>query len=654
MSYVELAPVALLCALILFLPGLALALSLRLRGLWAVATAPALGLTVLATASILAPVVGMTWGPMPILIVTLAAVLGVGILTWLVPATRQRRVAARPAWWPVGVGALLAAAIIGFQLVRVTGSPEAFSQSYDNVFHLNAVRWVLDTQSASPFSLGRMTSPEGALGFYPSAWHGLTALVVQITGTSIPVAINAVSFVGACVIWPIGVMLLTRTIFGRNGALTVAAGVLAAAFPTYPLLLLNYGVLYPMFLSYAVLPLAVAALIRLVGAFPASDGLTRWPALLVLGGVVPGMAVAHPGALVSLLAFSLPIVVVASVRVFAAKPGRRESAILAGWLVAYAVFGVVALQIVRPPADQIYWPIAESPGQAIGEVLTASVYFMPVAFVAAALMIVGIVCAIRQRDAAGWTAIGLWALAGVLYVIVAASPWELVRLLVTGPWYNNIPRLAALYPLATIPLAAFGASQIWRVVSKRMVDRRSVSRSAAGSPRLLAVGLAAALTGLLVASTQGAAIRDAVNEARGVYAIGDDSWMLTPDELAMFERVQRIVPEDEVIGGSPWTGAGLAYAFAGRHVLMPHLLMDVSPDLETFLDGFATAEPGEPACAATRRLDVEWILDFGDQQINNSENTYPGLEDLEDSANVELVDEVGEARLYRIVGCGVG
>ena len=647
MSYVAFVPTAVVCALVLVAPGLVLGLALRLRGLWLAAAAAPLGLTALAATAIVAPAVGIPWGPLPVVVVTLVAAILIAVVVAFVPTTRPAPAAARGAWWPVIVAAIAAGSLIAFQLVRVTGSPEAFSQSYDNVFHLNAVRWVIDTQSASPFTLGRMTSPEGALGFYPSAWHGLTALTVELTGVSIPVAINAVSFVAACVIWPLGAVLLTRTLFGTHPVLTVAAGIFAAAFPAFPLLLLNYGVLYPMFLSYAVLPVAVAALVRLVGVVPAPDGLGRWPALLLLAGVVPGMAVAHPGGLVSLLAFSVPMVVVAAVQGFRSGLVRSRRWLLIGALAAYAVLGFAALGIVRPPADQIYWPIAESIGQAVGEVLTASVYFMPVATVVAVFGVVGVVAAVRRRDALAWTALGLWLMAGVLYVIVAASTSETLRLLITGPWYNNIPRLAALYPLATLPLAALGVQSTWDAAKNAWERRR------APLPRPVVIGVALVAGTAVALGTQGAAIRDAVDQARGVYAISDESWMLTPDELEMFRVVAETVPQDELVGGSAWTGAGLAYAFAGRPVLMPHLLMDIDPDMRLFLEEFDSADAGDPACEATERLEVKWVLDFGDQQINNHDQVYEGLDELDESDNVELVEKIGDAALYRVVGCGL-
>lgn len=649
MTYAQFLPVVAVCALLLIVPGLVIALALRLRGLWLAVATPALSITAIAAAALVAPMVGLAWSVLVVLAVAAAATVVLWLLTRFVPVLRGRA-ASRPVSpaWPIFVAVGAAALLIGLQLVRVISAPDDISQSYDNVFHLNAVRWALDTQSASPLMIGRMTQPTGTLPFYPSAWHGLVALIVQLTGTSIPAAVNAVTFVVACLVWPIGVLLVTRTLGGTRTSLIISAGVLAAAFPTFPLLLLNYGVLYPMFLAYAVLPVALACLIALLhpeqvrGRF-----LSRWAALLLLAGIVPGMAVAHPGSFVALLAFSLPIVVVAAVRAFRSGGGRRRNWIVGGALGAYALLGIVALQLLRPPAAAISWQATESLGQAFGEVLTASVYFMPPAIVAGVFALLGIVVAARRRRTSDWIMLGIWVVALILYVIVAASPSQTLRLLVTGPFYNNIPRLAALYPLATIPLAAVGASWVWRATALWWRRRRALP-----SQVVRRIAAAVAVVALAV-TTQGWAIREAIYQASGVYAYNDDSWMLTPDEMEMFDVIRDVVPEGDLIAGNPWTGTGLVYAFTGRPALTPHLLMEQNDLIDKFMNGFAEADSADAACDAARELDVRWVLDFGPQQINNGDVEFPGLVDLTVSDNVELVEQVGDAALYRVVGCDV-
>ena len=50
------------------------------------------------------------------------------------------------------------------------------------------------------------------------------------------------------------------------------------------------------------------------------------------------------------------------------------------------------------------------------------------------------------------------------------------------------------------------------------------------------------------------------------------------------------VPEDAVIAGNPYTGTGLAYAFANRRVLMPHMLMYLTKDGHVVNEGLDEAD----------------------------------------------------------------
>ena len=98
---------------------------------------------------------------------------------------------------------------------------------------------------------------------------------------------NAVTLVVSAVVWPLGILLLTRTLFGRTPVLTVSAGLLAASLPVFPTLLMNYGVLYPYQLGLALLPVALAATLRALGLAGAPR---RRPAVVVGRGAPRGDA----------------------------------------------------------------------------------------------------------------------------------------------------------------------------------------------------------------------------------------------------------------------------------------------------------------------------------------------------------------------------
>lgn len=641
MTWLPFTVAALTGAGLLALVGGALSWALGLRGLWAIAAAPAFAITTIGLASTIAPWAGMTWSLLPVALLTL--VLGSVILMvrrrWVHIRRDPESPAAPGGVWLVGALAL-AAVFLSWRVCVALGDPSNFSQTFDDIFHLNAIRYILDTGNASSLHVGSMTSPSGTLPFYPAGWHALVSLVVEISGVAIPVGVNAVTLVISAVIWPLGAVLLARTLFGRGAIVTVAAAVASCGIPAFPFLLMDYGVLFPFQLGLALVPVALAAALTAMGVASGSS-LPRWWWALVLAGTIPGVALAHPGAFVAVLALTVPMVLLFAWRLFrGARGGRRVAVVVA--VVAYAAVGAVLLRVLRPPAEARGWPPALSPGDAVGQVLTASMWYALPAFAVAIAVLAGVIAAVLERSAPALTAVAMYLIAAGLFVVVSSLTYQPLRDVLTGSWYNNIPRLAAILPVTMVPLAAYGADRLWRALRK-MASRTAPRGVAVVAAALAAAGTVAVLMGPVVPVTA------FVNAS---YRITADSPLVSADEYALLERLDEHVPPGAAVAGSAWTGAGLAYALADRRVVMPHTLMEMSSDVDAINDGLATATAGSPTCAALRRHDVGFVLDFGEHEILPGRHDYPGLDGLASSPAVQLIDSQGDARLYRIIACG--
>lgn len=645
MSWLSILPALIVTGALLFLPGLLLGFLLRLRGLRLFALAPALSVSLVAVAAIAAPFVGIRWSILPVLVLT--AVASVAAFFWSrhvgVPARPRSRANARQLV-AIIISIAVPAVLIGFVLVRSMHDPEFFSQRYDNFFHLNAVQYVLDTGNASPLWLGSMTSPAG-VPFYPSGWHALVSIVVAVSGASVPLATNAMIIVVAAIVWPIGAVFLVRELLGRNQILTVIAGALAAAFPAFPFLLLHYGVLYPLFLGLAVATAAIVAAWWLLRPGTVSRR-QDWALLLVL--VVPGLGVAHPGALMAVVALTVPFVLARLLHRMRI-PGRPRL-IAIGLLVAYAAVGVILLQVVRPPGSQIYWPIINTVPDSVGEVVAAGVYGYPSSLGITALMAIGAYSVIRRGTYARWSILAMAVISAVLYIIVSASPYETLRFWFTAPWYNNPPRIAAFWAIGVLPLAALGGIVLvtWLLRQRLLAPVRRFSER-------LPIVLIAVVVIALVGVTQNAAIRQAAADIEFTYELRPGGPIVSPDELDLMEDLDELVPEDAVIAGDPWTGASFAYGVSGRRVLMPHLLMDLTDDAETINTKLNTDGDSAQVCEALEDTGVAYVLDFSaDGDFQENDGDYSGLEDLDSSPFVELVEQRGDAKLYKIVSCGLG
>lgn len=632
----SLALIGLLCVI-----GGSAAWALGLRGVWWIGAVAPFAFSIVAISSTVAPWMHVPWSFLPVAVVAAVITVLIRVIRWRV--LRWAHVptpsAGRAAVW-AALAVALAAAVTAWRVVAVFGGDAAISQTFDNVFHLNAVRYILDTGSASSLEVGGLTSPTA---FYPAVWHATVALVVQITGASIPAAVQAVTIVVSAVVWPTGAVALTAALFGTRRWVLLAAGVVSTAVPAFPVLLLDYGVLYPYQLSLALLPFTLAATVNAVREPRARErDRGRWALALV--GALPGLALSHPGGVVGWLALSLPIFVALLVRLWREHPARRARAAVGAAAVGYAGVGLLLLKVLRPAAEARAWATPLSPLEAVWQIVSVSMYAGGSAVLVALATVFGIVCALRARSWRHRTALGIWAVGALLFFVVSGVPRGPIRDAITGSWYNNWPRLAALFVVALVPIAALGLGTAARLLSE-VWSRRTGPRTGLALSALIAIVV------LVVAQYPAMARMQA--SAHKSYRMDDRALLLSPDEAELLARVADEVPEDGVIAGNPYTGTALAYAYSDRRVLMPHMLAYLTEEGQSVNHGLRDAVQEPDVCDAILNLGVTHVLDFGEREVHGERHAYHGLADLAHSDAVELVDQQGSARLYRIVACGL-
>ena len=626
-------PALLVSALVLWVPGLAVGALIRLRGLWLAAVAPAISMTLLGIASVVLSVAGLSWSPLPVLGFLVVSGAAIVVLFWLI--TRKRAATPAPASvpaWPAIVACSVAGLLLAFYAVRGIGAVENISQTFDNIFHLNTIAEITRSGSASPLTVGSLIAPDGGASFYPDGWHAVVQLVSQLAAAPVPVAINAFNVVVAASVWSVGIVLLGRQFGGNTPVVTLASGVFAAAFPVAPLLLVSYGVLYPYFLGVALAPVLLALVVNLLGLSREPRVLGTVPAAVLLAGLLPGISLAHPGAMMVVLAFSVPLAIIAAFAGWRSATTRGRVLRLAG-LAAFLLVGLAMLYKLRPG---VVWGPRVSPLRAAWETVTLSLGGYGLPLVAALLMLLGIVVALLRLNRTHAAALGMWVVAAALFFITAGVPGGILRG-PTGVWYGDTPRLSSVYPIAVIPLAVVGTAFL--------VDL--LTRSGTRKTLITSIVLAALLVGTQLTAGFGRFVSD----MRDTYASSSKSALLSPDEERLLAALPDLVPEDAMIAGNPWTGTSLAYALAGRQVVFPHVFVkEINEDRSEVMDHLKEASP--EACDAAERLGVDYVLDFGAREVHGGKHKYPGIEGLENSPSFELVAAEGDAKLYRLVACG--
>ncbi len=641
---------------VLAILGVPLALSLRLRGyIAAIASVPA-AFAVVGLSAIIAPLAGARWSLFaPLAVTTVLSIIFALLANWFRPASAPTSKPQRLAV-PLGaaaVGGLAMAAVLAMSLK----SPDAISQTFDANFHLNAVRHIIDTGSASPFDMD-LASPGSAL-FYPTLWHGFVALVAQLSGASIPVSTNAVVFAVCSVVWPIGMVAFGRAVAGPSTRVSLISGVLSAAFPNFPLALVGYGVLYPNLLSFALVPYLVVGLMQILGigharrAERTSVG-TGW--LLALGSC-GAAALSHPNAIhVTLLwilapAFTLALRALRSQRVpvwtgqlgpSRYAPQTRIVATVVG--LASLVLAFLTAWYVGRTSDNP-WAGKHKPPGAVLDALGMTPHMEGHAWPVTILFLIGAFAAWRLPRMR-WALGSAIVLLGI-YIVADGFPPSAWRTSILAPWYSDPWRLSALVWLGVFPLAVLGASAAWSTM------RAGILRAARMSARPKTYWIATTALALLflLAATQGAGAFAGVRYVSAKYDT-TNSALLSEDERALLERLSETVPEGGVVVNNPWNGGSLAYAIADRKVLVPHTGGNYDPRILELIAGIDDGTPR--ACELSREFDAFYVLDFGRHYVFNDTplaEPYESISGIESAPALSEVDREGDAVLYRVIGC---
>lgn len=571
------------------------------------------------------------------------------------------RILAPLASWLMSVAAFT---LVAFHAVP---SPDLFSQSYDNLFHLNATVHILETGDASSLTLRTLINTHATLSVYPAGWHTAAAMIVQLTGTTVPIAFNALAIAVVAVAWLPGLAWLTAVLApARSRRIGVPAVLLlGSVFGFMPYALLVWGVLYPTFLAYAIFPSGIAIAVLLARAWlprlvvhPA-PGRLRWPLLATAVLWWLGAFFTHPRSLVSIAVFLAPLALWLAGRGIrrAWRSGGRVRRRMLWWVggagVTVITTAVIAVAVVyrifrvaeRPVSEHLNGPQAQAVQtvwQGVLQVLTQSALVGfgadatgPVWLLALAVL-AGLVVGLHRPELR-WL-VAAWAIAGVLFALAAGSNDDLTKIL-TGLWYKDRYRLSALLPMAAAPLAALTIAEI------ALRARRG---------RLLSGGLATLIAIASWATLWGPFGTAVAHEYRLEPAKTSD--FVDAREVAFLEQVAEIVPADERLLGDPWDGSALSWLYGGREPVFPHLNGQWDADRLLVASELPEVDTDPAVCAALDRLRVRYVVTSAGQFDGGdpSGNRFAGVHAAADAGRFTPVLSDGTSTLYRIDQCGGG
>ena len=632
---------------LVFGPGLLTGRLLGLRGLALWGLAPAVSCALLGLGGALAQVLGLRWSPGVFAGLTVLAAALAGLVGRSLPGPSRPRdpVGSR---WGARVGGLLGALTVVAGFAASMGSLRQVPAQPDATYHLNAIRSMLQTGDISSrdggaFLYGRAHS------FYPSTFHGLAATAGQVVHAQPVVLANVLAVVSGVVVWVLGCLLLCRQVFGDRPRTLVFGGLAAGSFTAAPYWVGGYGPLWPYLLGLALVPGLLGCLLSLL-RLAEQDAIG--PARAAVVGVVGagGLGLVHPQAVSALVLVAYTMLVVAVVGLAGRHRTVGSSVLAVVGLAGPLALWWAASQTAQITAMSVTYRLGpeDSLGRATYAALVNDSRPGHPLFVTSALVVVGVVgCLLHFRTR--WVALA-WVVLVAALVAVAGIQSPATRAL-TVYWYNGIPRLAALVPLAAVPALAAGLATTSGWVS-RLVLLRISSRVSRLTAHAATAAVGALFLVLTLGNNQGAHV---ANLEPFYQPRSPGTALLSQAQAAALQRLARSIPAGAVVADNPWRGHALLYAFTGRRVLFASEKAATTPDRTLVADQLAEAgAPGRSdVCAAIRRLGVSYVLTGGTNDLghHNGRSDFAGVDAVPGRPGFTPVATAAPYTLWRITAC---
>ena len=671
MSWLATIPLLLFAVVLAFGPGYAMGWALRVPTRLRVFYAPLLTFALVTVSAIVLGKTGIPWSLIsfvPVAAVMVAAAAGVMHLVgrrWSSAVPDASNEAAEnwagntvPLAWPI-IGAVLGGFLTLHATQHMVFGPEAFSQTLDNSFHMNAIRWIQEHGDASSLTMGAVAAANQEPTFYPAGWHDFVYLIYSTTGTSIATATIVMILLAAGIIWPCSLVAMCLSIPHLRPLQALAIPALTCGFFAFPGLLLFWGVLFPNLLGYALLPAFVALLLHMIQLMVRREySFVLSLSLTILVGL-GGLALVHPNAVVSAAVFAVPMLLGGVVQVLRARgASTRERLVGTGVLVAL-IAGCVSIWLTLRPSEEAsdLWTAIMSEGEAVYQFLFLGLEnanplggnFAP-AYLVGFLALWGVGYLLYKRRNL-WL-IGSWMLVGYMWIVAASVPRGDFRLLMVAPWYTDHFRLAALVVFPAVLLAGIGLGGAVEGLFVRIMHAIPREKHAKIAPAMMGASmvLVLAVAGL---SSRTQAMHDATLQVANRYQVTPTSDILNQDEMNVINEIQKIVPKGDVIANNPWDGSAYIYALADRHLTSYHFEFQTSPKYEPILKDLKDARTNPEVCRVVNEYNVHWYVhlenqgNFGPSQQKN----YDGMVAAIGTDVLTPVYSSGPMTLYRISAC---
>lgn len=543
--------------------------------------------------------------------------------------------------------------------------PDSFNQDHDNVFHLNLIQTFAQSGNMSPLGVSVYANAdyppyETSGAFYPAAWHMLAALSSSLVGADAPIAANAMNATILLLVLPFSFCAFMRSLFGTNEGLIRIGALCFMAFWPFPWSFLTFGPLYPNLLGMSLCPMFLALLISLISKRDKGKQETALALVLTSIGLF-ALLFAHANAVFSAGVILFPYL---ALQVFKRKPSSRwrilrndYARLLLFLCIATCIWVIAFRSPFMSGVVSFNWPATTTFVDALVQAMTGS--FNGVTQTGIAIVVFyGFVASLSKKDLSWLSLSGLLTI--TLFAIASGSDGALKQFL-TGFWYTDPYRLAAMAVLCAIPLMAVGLDSLYHSLRKQT-----------GGVTAAALAPASILLVFAIVTYWPTYDPDSSPNQHSAFALIRDKLeklndasipnIVDPEERLFMEEVREITG-DSLVLNNPEDGSFFAYPISGLNVYYRSsgLTNDSTLTPESYLikNNLHRFSQSKAVQLAIDNIGAEFVmlLDMGGQ-ITAERHTYgyydpqewAGLNQIDDATpGFEVILSKGDMRLYKIV-----
>lgn len=319
---------ALLAVAALWGPGLVITSALRLSWGRRFAFAPLASVGAMGLGAIAGPRTGADWGWPLYLGTSLVQAIVAFVLSLLSKALKtsdpvdlvsdKKERTPDPTSWPVVLGVLITLPFTVGAFIKALGRPEVQQRGADAKFHAEVTQSILESGNGSALDMDSVadrlsqagTEQSGELvavlskpfqtGFFPAGFHDLVTLTFVNNGTAdLTVSTNAVVLVLSAILLPLAAAHFAAAIALKSTGIAVFTAILVATYAAYPEQPASFGIVGPITLAYALIPLLIIAATDWFGRTRDRPLELRIAFVLILGLI--GAGIAHPTSVIAVL-----------------------------------------------------------------------------------------------------------------------------------------------------------------------------------------------------------------------------------------------------------------------------------------------------------------------------------------------------------------